>query len=607
VDQYGNVLSGASFAWSSTNTTSATVSSSGMAKGVKAGSAEIRASAGGKTGSGSLTVGAGAVTGNPGKVTNLTVVSTDANSATLRFTEVNDGSGKSAQYYIGYYPGPMAWNWGNATPASQGTCGGVIEGTTIGAVRTCTLEGLDPSKRYDFQMVAFRGTLNNNAVFGPLSNVATGTTTAGSGGGSSTKGTISITPNGGTLNAIGATLQLKATAKDGSGAAVTNPGITWSSANPAVATVDANGRVTAKSVGTAVIAAMAACCSAEQVTITVQPTVASVSVSPSTASVQVGGSTQLSAVAKDLLGNLLSGVLVQWSSSNTSIATVNSAGVVTGQAAGEVAIAATILGKSSTATVSVTGGSSGGGGSSKTFANEPTSWTLVSDRPMSTTGSNGGSDETVGSGPRLNWYHSINSYMSALSDQSPEPISPSSAYRFRFNSGRAEGGVGQQTGIVSQSNIRKVYLGFTLKTSNWIGHASSITKLFWIDAHPSMTIVKLDGAYQKGPFRVRITNEHVGANIPSLNIESGEGGSSVNVSNNNWYTVEVIEERPTTAGQKGRVRVWVNGVLTINAQRAWASDPITQITIMPYLGGVGGATSSMQDIFIGHFKMRVSQ
>jgi hypothetical protein len=44
--------------------------------------------------------------------------------------------------------------------------------------RTCSAEGLAPGTSYDFQLVAFRGTLDQNATFGGLSNVATGATTS---------------------------------------------------------------------------------------------------------------------------------------------------------------------------------------------------------------------------------------------------------------------------------------------------------------------------------------------------------------------------------------------------------------------------------------------
>ena len=119
---------------------------------------------------------------DPGTVTDLSVVSTTSSSATLRFTEVDDGTGQPAKYNVRFAGTPISW--GSATDVTQGTCAVPMLGTAIGAVRTCTVEGLAPSTNYDFQLVAYRGTLNQDAVFGGLSNVAQGTTTAGSGGGS---------------------------------------------------------------------------------------------------------------------------------------------------------------------------------------------------------------------------------------------------------------------------------------------------------------------------------------------------------------------------------------------------------------------------------------
>jgi len=53
-----------------------------------------------------------------------------------------------------------------------------MAGTVIGANRTCRVLGLQASTTYEFQLVAFRGTLNVDAVFGDLSDVASGTTAA---------------------------------------------------------------------------------------------------------------------------------------------------------------------------------------------------------------------------------------------------------------------------------------------------------------------------------------------------------------------------------------------------------------------------------------------
>src|SRR5205814_8690692 len=49
--------------------------------------------------------------------------------------------------------------------------------TASGAKRTCTVRSLAQASAYQFQLVAFRGTLALNAVFGGLSNIVGATTT----------------------------------------------------------------------------------------------------------------------------------------------------------------------------------------------------------------------------------------------------------------------------------------------------------------------------------------------------------------------------------------------------------------------------------------------
>jgi len=84
------------------------------------------------------------------------------------------------------------------------------------------------------------------------------------------------------------------------------------------------------------------------------PTINSIEVTPATASKQVGQTQQFTAVAKDASGNTISGVTFTWSSSNTSVATVNSSGLATAVAVGTATITASAGGKSGTATLTVT-------------------------------------------------------------------------------------------------------------------------------------------------------------------------------------------------------------------------------------------------------------
>lgn len=82
---------------------------------------------------------------------------------------------------------------------------------------------------------------------------------------------------------------------------------------------------------------------------TVHPT--SVSVSPSTASIEAGETVQLT---ETVLPSNATDKSVTWSSSNTSVATVNSSGLVTGVSAGSATITVTTVDGSKTATCAVT-------------------------------------------------------------------------------------------------------------------------------------------------------------------------------------------------------------------------------------------------------------
>lgn len=82
--------------------------------------------------------------------------------------------------------------------------------------------------------------------------------------------------------------------------------------------------------------------------------VATVEVSPAAATLEVGGTRQLSAVARDASGNVLTGRAFTWSTGNPAVAAVSASGVVTGMSAGgPVAVTASSGGKSGSAHVTV--------------------------------------------------------------------------------------------------------------------------------------------------------------------------------------------------------------------------------------------------------------
>ncbi len=157
---------------------------------------------------------------------------------------------------------------------------------------------------------------------------------------------------------IGATTQLSATTRDGSGNVLTGRSISWSSSNTSIATVTGSGLVTAVAAGSASVTATSeGQTGSSTVTVSSPPPppvpVASVSVSPASATLAVGATQQLSATTRDGNNNVLTGRVISWSSSNTSIARVSTSGLVTAVAAGSATITATSEGQTGTSAITV--------------------------------------------------------------------------------------------------------------------------------------------------------------------------------------------------------------------------------------------------------------
>jgi hypothetical protein len=163
--------------------------------------------------------------------------------------------------------------------------------------------------------------------------------------------TVAVEPASVTLDAINATAQLKATVKDAAGTTVDTARVTWSSTRTAIATVDDTGKLTAKSVGTALIIATAAGVS-DTAHVTVRQVAASVEVSPSSVTIEVGATSQLTAQVLDAGGTAIPGATLSWASSAPSVASVSN-GLVSGVAAGSVTVSATSGSASGSAAVTV--------------------------------------------------------------------------------------------------------------------------------------------------------------------------------------------------------------------------------------------------------------
>jgi uncharacterized protein YjdB len=167
-------------------------------------------------------------------------------------------------------------------------------------------------------------------------------------------GQVTLTAPSPTL-AVGARMRLTLTVRDTAGRVVTSPGVVWALSVSAagVLTLTEDGEVLGLAPGTATVTAAVESRSST-VTIRVVPaSIATVAVTPAAATLAVGATVALSAVARDATGTTLSGRVIAWSSSDTTRATVSTAGLVTARAVGTATIRATIDGTVGTSLVTI--------------------------------------------------------------------------------------------------------------------------------------------------------------------------------------------------------------------------------------------------------------
>ncbi|HKI94628.1 MAG TPA: Ig-like domain-containing protein, partial [Gemmatimonadales bacterium] len=137
------------------------------------------------------------------------------------------------------------------------------------------------------------------------------------------------------------TVTLVATAYDSVGGVLTGRAVTWSSSGTSIATVSAAGRVTAQDTGTAyVIATIESVRDSAEIVVSPVP-VAGLVIGKKGYGVATADSVLVVATAFDASGIPIPDAAVAWTSRNSAIASVDSAGYVTGVVAGETDIIAT--------------------------------------------------------------------------------------------------------------------------------------------------------------------------------------------------------------------------------------------------------------------------
>ena len=311
LDQNGQVMSGASVAWASSDASVAAVAASGLVTAAGNGSATITATAGSASGSAAVTVAqvVSAVTVTPAADTLV------AFGDTVRLmAEAADANGH------GVADSEFQWA-SNDTLVAVVDGSGLVESLGAGEVMvTATTSGVTGSAGL--------------TVVPPLPT------------------TVAVSPDTVRFTALGQTTQLSAEVRDQLGRVIEGAAVAWSSLDALVAVVDSAGLVKAASGGETTITATAGDASGSAV-VAVMQSVGLVVVSPAEARIGLGDTFQLSAEAFDANGHRVSGAAFTWSSSDGSVATVDTSGLVRGVGEGTARITATADGAAGAAEIAV--------------------------------------------------------------------------------------------------------------------------------------------------------------------------------------------------------------------------------------------------------------
>jgi len=295
-DQNGQVMV-VTVTWASNNTSVATVSTSGLVTAAGNGTATITATAGTVSGSAAVTVAqqvsAVEITPDPGIVLPGTTLQLEA--------EAQDANGHAVA--------GSDFEWASSdTAVATVDATGLVSGIALGSAEvSATSSGV--TGRAQLEVVEPAPT------------------------------TVAVSPDTVVFDALGDTLRLVAEVRDQAERPMPGEAVVWSAGDPLVATVDAEGLATAVGNGTATITATSGALSGDAA-IEVMQVARSVRLTPAADTLILGDSLRLAAEALDGNRHPVAGVAFTWSSSDATIATVDTTGLARGVGEGTAEITA---------------------------------------------------------------------------------------------------------------------------------------------------------------------------------------------------------------------------------------------------------------------------
>jgi len=386
---------------------------------------------------------------------------------------------------------------------------------------------------------------------------------------------------------VGQFWHYSATPLDKSGRPVTAD-VYWSSSNDNVATVTFDGTVTATGPGTATITATAEAAHGS-VDITVVPwvlpapstnAVSSVTIVPANATVPLLGSAKFTAVPRDAQERLVDRP-VTWSAGNGLIATVTSAGLVTGLTLGSTALQAASEGVLSSVPLQV----SLLPVATPVWPNLPANYTPVADEPF----------DTLAKFWSVLWNDDADG---SFTLDPTSPGTPGGVYQIRYPIG-FHGGAAPATLNYVLGGVSRVFVGTWWKASaNWQGHPSYVNKIQFLFPATGGDMYLAAYGPPGGPYELRGVVQLPGFEKRDKLVPNVDPGV---ISLGEWHRIEWLVEYNSPGTPDGMMRWWLDGKL-VGDYRDLQFPPslLEYLKLSPTWGGIGGTKTQTDYYWYDH-------